>query len=69
MHSMPNVSPKRFSETLHMRCDDEFLAKLDDLRIAQRPKGGRVPSRADVIRDVIEKQWALTAGIARARKP
>lgn len=68
MHHMPNVAPKRFTDTLHMRCDAEFLAKIDDLRIAMRGQAGTVPSRADVLRELVEKQWANTPAAKRVRK-
>jgi hypothetical protein len=51
---MPNVSPVRYTTTLHMRCDEEFLGKLDDLRAQARP----VLSRAELIRKLVEDAWA-----------
>jgi len=47
---MPNVAPVRFTATLHMRCDDEFLADLDDLRVRERP----VLTRAEMIRRLVK---------------
>jgi hypothetical protein len=51
---MPNVSPVRYTTTLHMRCDEDFLAKLDDLRAQERP----VITRAELIRKLVENAWA-----------
>jgi hypothetical protein len=51
---MPNVSPIKYTTTLHMRCDEEFLEKLDDLRANVRP----VLTRAELIRELVEKAWA-----------
>ena len=56
---MPNIKPVRFTETLHMRCDADFLATLDDLRVEERP----VLSRADMIRKLVE-----AAAKGRSRK-
>jgi len=49
LKSMPNVKPIRFSETLHIRVDDDFLAMLDDLRAEYRP----LKTRAELIRHLV----------------
>jgi hypothetical protein len=48
---MPNVAPIRFTDTFHMRCDEEFLADLDDLRVRERP----VLSRGELIRRLVKE--------------
>jgi hypothetical protein len=50
---MPNVKPIRFSETLHIRVDDDFVAKLDDLRAEYRP----LKTRAELIRHLVTTAW------------
>ena len=57
---MGNIAPVRFTDTLHMRCDEEFLAKLDDLRVLERP----VLTRAELIRQLVDAAWK-----AKADKP
>ena len=47
--AMPNVKPIRFSETLHIRVDDDFLARLDALREEYRP----LKTRAELIRHLV----------------
>lgn len=46
---MPNVSPLQFTTTFHMRCDEEFLEILDELRIRERPP----VTRAEMIRKLV----------------
>ena len=62
---MANVKPVRFTETLHMRCDTAYLEALDKVRI-QRAGPDGIPSRADVLRDLVYE--ALDAP-AVAKKP
>jgi hypothetical protein len=50
---MGNVSPVRFTTTLHMRCDEEFLEKIDDLRIKEKPP----VTRAELIRKLVDDAW------------
>jgi hypothetical protein len=54
---MPNVAPIRFTDTFHMRCDEEFLADLDDLRVRERP----VLSRGEMIRRLVKEAKAEKA--------
>lgn len=46
---MPNENPLKYDRTFTMKCDDQFLQALDDLRAWERP----VKPRAEFIRDVI----------------
>lgn len=63
---MPNVAPLRFTQTLHIRCDEEWLQKLDDVCVSERADGrGRVPTRAEIIRQAIEEWWRVKAGAKR----
>jgi hypothetical protein len=50
---MPNVQPVRYTTTLHMRCDEEWLARLDDLRAQDRP----VLTRAEMLRHLVDEAW------------
>lgn len=51
---MANTKPKTKPTSFTMRTDAEFLAKLDDVRAAQRP----IRTRADMLRELVEKEWA-----------
>lgn len=51
---MANTKPKTKPTSFTMRTDDEFLAKLDDLRAAQRP----LKTRAEMLRALVDKEWA-----------
>ena len=61
---MPNVSPLKFVTTFNMRCDEQFLADLDDLRAKDRP----LLSRADYLRKLVAEAKARGARPARPRK-
>jgi len=50
---MANTKPKTKPTSFTMRTDQEFLARLDDVRAAQRP----IKSRADMIRALVDKEW------------
>lgn len=50
---MANTKPKTKPATFTMRTDEEFLARLDDLRAAERP----LKTRADMLRALVERSW------------
>lgn len=58
---MANVNPVKYNRPFMMRVDAGFLAKLDDLRVAERP----VKSRSDYIRKLVEEAKASECGEAK----
>lgn len=63
MKHMANLSPVVFDETFHMRCNEDWLDKLDDLRtlLGTRP----IPSRADIVRALVDREWQAKVGNKR----
>ena len=61
---MANVNPVKYNRPFMMRVDDDFLAKLDDLRVAERP----VKSRSDYIRKLVEEAEPPQRGDKRAAR-
>ncbi len=59
---MANANPVKYDRPFMMRVDEAFLAKLDDLRVAERP----VKSRSDFIRKLVEE--AEMSGDKRAAR-
>jgi hypothetical protein len=47
---------KGMGEDFHMRVDKEFLATLDGLRADEFHRTQAMPTRADVIRSLVERE-------------
>jgi hypothetical protein len=47
--TMSNTNPLQYNTGFHMRCDEEFLQDLDELRAQGRP----LLSRADYVRKLV----------------
>lgn len=55
---MTNTKPKKLKTAFTMRTDEEFLSKLDDVRVAERP----VRTRAQMLRALVEESWRRLKG-------
>lgn len=56
---------------VNVRLTPELIELIDQARIALQPKLGRIPTRSEVIRDVLEdglRKAASASGKSKARK-
>lgn len=61
---MPNAKPATQTRTTHVKHDDEWTTKLDDLRAQRRPPMQKSP----YLKQLVEDEWERVFGMGRKGK-